>query len=328
MDSCEAPGGCRNAPLDFDVDGQQPRACGGTDCDDSDASVYLNAPELCDRVDNNCNGTTDEGCPALPDTCANASAVTLDAAGVGSVTDRFDAFANDYSVNALCSPGTGGRDAVYYVDVPSGTHDLTVDTIGSSTDTMLGVGVDCSATGLRAICHDDLVLARNQVSRIWVHRVAGPTRLYVLVDGFDSAQLGSFTLNVRRTAATPDTCGPAITLPLDISGGGHVLGFQNAIADDQRGSCQGLTTPSPEAVFRVRPASTTPRFRVFSQSFVPSLYLRQDPCASGSELACQLGTAPVGGGANRVEINPTVVAGDLHWLFVEGGPGGYALYSP
>jgi len=39
-------------------------AANSTDCDDTRSSVNPGAPELCDGIDNNCNGQTDEGCPA------------------------------------------------------------------------------------------------------------------------------------------------------------------------------------------------------------------------------------------------------------------------
>ena len=48
---------------DSDNDGYDDISCGGDDCDDSDPTVNPGAPELCDEIDNNCDGVTDEGCP-------------------------------------------------------------------------------------------------------------------------------------------------------------------------------------------------------------------------------------------------------------------------
>lgn len=50
------------SPVDSDGDGQLDEKCGptGYDCDDTDPSVYLGAPERCDNKDNDCNGQIDD----------------------------------------------------------------------------------------------------------------------------------------------------------------------------------------------------------------------------------------------------------------------------
>src|SRR5262249_25593109 len=53
---------------DVDMDGFQGTACGGPDCDDSDASIYPGAAELCNGKDDNCDTVVDEGCACEPGT--------------------------------------------------------------------------------------------------------------------------------------------------------------------------------------------------------------------------------------------------------------------
>ncbi|MFP4524437.1 MAG: MopE-related protein [Candidatus Woesearchaeota archaeon] len=48
-------------PCDSDGDGSDSPQCGGSDCDDDNEDVYPGATEVCDGVDNDCDGDVDEG---------------------------------------------------------------------------------------------------------------------------------------------------------------------------------------------------------------------------------------------------------------------------
>ncbi len=64
--SASLPGEANSGPgepcSDSDGDGQQDAHCGGTDCDDSNESVYWNAAEACNGADDDCDSRVDEGC--------------------------------------------------------------------------------------------------------------------------------------------------------------------------------------------------------------------------------------------------------------------------
>lgn len=323
---------CVNDPRDDDGDGSPTatsggRDCaGGTDCDDGDPDIHPGAVELCNGVDDDCDGVADEGCPDVPDGCAGAEAITL-AGGAGTVSGNLGVFGDDWTTRCARA---GGRDGVYYIDVMS-MSDITVDTIGSSADTVLAVSETCGDWGFAC---DDIDSGRNLASRVWVHRF-GPLpgvasrRLYILVDGFDGDDTGDYTLNVRVRGATADRCGGAIGGPIDITGGGTLAGFIDiaAATGSQSGTCQGPFDLSSEVVATFRgPTDGDARFDARSTDFVPDVYVRSICTMSGSELGCAAGAA-AGGGVNTARLDVDVTSGSTYSVFVDGAGSrdGYSL---
>ena len=53
-------GRCEQRVLDFDRDGDPAKECGGSDCDDHDPKRRTGGAEVCDGIDNDCNGVRDD----------------------------------------------------------------------------------------------------------------------------------------------------------------------------------------------------------------------------------------------------------------------------
>jgi hypothetical protein len=126
-----------SAPVDADEDGYGVDA----DCDDTDPAIYPGADELCDGVDNNCNGVADEGFADtdMDDVADCADAETCDGAdndGDGAVDEDFadgdgDALADcldSEECDGLDNDGDGRTDEGYDGDgdgwLPCGADDL------------------------------------------------------------------------------------------------------------------------------------------------------------------------------------------------------------
>jgi len=315
---------CEHAPRDADLDGFPTRSIGGascpggTDCNDLDATVFPGAMEACNGRDDNCNEMIDETCPRPPDTCMSAQAIPLTSAT--TITGTIATFSDNFRTSCGDS---GGRDAIYYIDVAT-PSDITIDTIGSgATDTVLAVGTTC---GTWMACDDDLDSGRTLESRIFVHRFGGgattSSRLYIMVDGFDGSTTGSFTLNVSVRPAAADSCGSG---NIDINGGGTLLGWIASGVSSERGSCQGLFSGGEAIATFLGPPDGTASFTAFSADFSPELYVRAEPCHTGAEVGCTRGS--LSGSVWRAQLDTSVRATGSYFLFVDGASFAGSAYS-
>lgn len=74
---------CIFPPKDGDRDGYVDAACGGPDCDDRDEAVHPGLFDLCDGIDNNCNGAVDEEGWSVPEGVVERIVLSEGAAYVG-----------------------------------------------------------------------------------------------------------------------------------------------------------------------------------------------------------------------------------------------------
>jgi cysteine-rich repeat protein len=144
-DRCAGDGLCRGTLVDADGDTFGPGDACGLDCDDADRTVYPDAPESCNGIDDDCSGTADDGSGM---TCARGSSRSCVADGPGGTCVGTEAcLAADCTWSGLCEPSA--------VETCNGADD---DCNGETDETfpcVLGTTADCTTscglTGVR-IC--------------------------------------------------------------------------------------------------------------------------------------------------------------------------------
>jgi hypothetical protein len=300
-DRCVA-GVCESTQVDGDGDGQISTECAGTDCNDRNGAVFVGAPEVCDdRIDNNCNGATDEGCVA-PDNCDTAERVDLSSGRARVTGDTTGLMANYRTPCAM-----GARpDAVYRIDIAPGT-DVRIETSGS-VDVVLAASTSCGSFESRQ-CNDDRT-QRDTNARLWLHNAPGTW--FILVTGFAT---GPYTVDFETTMAASDRCRAGL---LDITTGGTVVGIPSEMREG--GTCGGDRLR--ESMFLYN--SNTFRTLTMTAPYRPYLSVRSPDCSVDSEQACETGATTVGG-AFQASVAADRFEGPLYILTDGGGDAPYAL---
>jgi len=265
-----APGicGCGTADVDADDDGYY--TC-QNDCDDDDASIHPEADEVCDGVDNNCDGQVDEGCTTdtTPPVIEVPSTMTLEAEGpAGSVvsytvtalddTDgpltptcmppsgsTFPLGSTTVSCSATDSAGNSGE-ASFEISVVDTTLPVITASVAPSANgagwnnTDVSVTFTCTDTGAGiATCSSPLLVSTEGAGQV----VSGSA-----VDLSGNVSEASVTLNIDKTSPVITISGitDGATYTVDsVPAAGHtVMDALSGVASEGDGfSCADPTAP-------------------------------------------------------------------------------------
>jgi hypothetical protein len=137
---------------DLDGDGFDDSAFGGEDCDDANAAIHPDATEVCDGVDNDCNGLIDEDDPDLDPTTLTDWYRDLDGDGFGDANGNAQRMCSGASGavddNTDCNDGNS--------DVNPGAIEIPGDCIDNDCDGVIGDG-DCNGMLYMIRESDDMV---------------------------------------------------------------------------------------------------------------------------------------------------------------------------
>ncbi len=220
--------------------------------EDDDCPAGPSCPACSNDVDDDNDTLTDygadPGCVAASATSELAPCTSGDPVLLLNNPRVVDASTATRSNDVDLSCGTDGRDEIYRLMVIQPLASLTVDTVGSSLDTVVGLrGATCNGTADLA-CDDNG--AGNGDSRVTLTNV-GVGEYFVVVDDRNVANPGTYNLNVTGTIAVGGQCDPASTVYTCTAGHActgapmatcQLAACNNAVDDDGRGDGTGFPT--------------------------------------------------------------------------------------
>ena len=270
---------------------------------------------LCDLVSHMCiENDLDGGAFVQPvgESCANATRIIFPVCPSSSrTTFRVDLAARVDDEKGTCTQAnTFGRDAVFLIDVPT-TSDLTVTTAqaaGSNAQAVAYLRMTPCASGLELVCRDTFGAPISFRSKS-----LPPGQYALVIDSYTAASAGLVDVTVELLPpVTNETCSTPLEASTD---GGTVTVDLPGALDDVTGSCNS-EPDSRDAVWRVTLTERSD-FHALVRATVPDagdpvVYLRDSPCATGSELFC------IDSIGDTETLNARVLDAGTYFLVVEG----------
>ena len=190
-----------------------------------DTSVDSNLVDS-NLVDSSPSDTTpvDAG-PLDGDTCATATAVTLDATGHASLGGQTtNGYAEDHLASGTSCLAVGAADHAYAVPVPAGRKlTVTVSPTDANFDPalnlVLGPASNCGPTGACVTSGVDAASSGSPETIAWFNATGADATVFVIVDSAQSngTSQGTYVVDVGVAPIPPgDTCGNAV--PVTITG--------------------------------------------------------------------------------------------------------------
>jgi hypothetical protein len=261
--------------------------------------------------------------PIAGEICGTAIVIpTVPATVAGSTAG----FLNNYNTTTCDQNATGGRDVVYsYTPAVNQTLDLTLCVGTTSYDSKLMV-YENSCAGTTYACQDDGCQAplygggpfNSQITGLSV--TAGNT-YYFVVDGWNTAEFGNYTLQISVAVPAPanDACANAVPLTVGYAcapTAGTSVGSTQSVAPS---TCSSFTSSAANDVWYSFVASGTAH-RVTVQglgAYDPIVEVRSGAC-NGTSVACV--DATINGQAEVLSVTG-LTAGETYLVRVYGWAG-------